>query len=250
MSDATIRRVLDLQGNLPADTLALLESIQEWGRRELEPCIPEHWDSATFPPHIFDSFRKNLPHLLGYTLPRQYGGEGFDLLTACQVSMTFARIDASFATALLVQYDLCAGSIVLCGTEEQRQRLLPPLARLDHLGCFCLTEPQSGSDASDLKTVAVRLPTGGYAISGSKRWIGNAMTAEVFVVWAMNTSLPGNPIMGFILERKDQGKYPGAIRTCKIEGKVSMRILQNADIEFRRAYCPDYNVMGDHGKIC
>jgi glutaryl-CoA dehydrogenase len=238
-------RLVHLQGNLPTSILELLQDIKAWGKQELEPYIPEHWDKATFPPHLFSSFRNRFPQLLGYTLPKQYGGAGFDLSTACQVSMTLASIDASFTTTLLVQYGLCAESILLCGTEPQRQRLLPSLARLDKMGCFCLTEPQSGSDASNLTTTAVRVP-GGYHLTGCKRWIGNALTADVFVVWAKNTSQPGNPIMGFILECQHQP--PGAIQTSKIHGKVSMRMLQNANVELFNAFCPDENVMGDHGK--
>jgi glutaryl-CoA dehydrogenase len=247
--------ILNLHSNLPSDTLSLLRSIEDWGRQELEPYIAEHWDKATFPPHLLNSFRQHLPHLLGYNLPRQYGGAGMDRLRTSQVSMTLAKIDASFTTTLLVQYGLCAESILLCGTAEQRTRLLPAVARLDQMGCFCLTEPQSGSDASSLETIAVRLPgRGGYVVSGSKRWIGNAIDADIFVVWARNMSLPGTPVMGFILERKDQSgrntnnNNVGAIQTSKIEGKVSMRILQNANVEFKDAYCPDHNVMGDYGK--
>lgn len=241
-------RLLHLQGSLPPDTLQLLEDIKEWGKHELEPHIAEHWDKATFPLHCLSSFRRTFPQLLGYALPRTYGGAGFDLLTASQISATLASIDASFTTTLLVQYGLCAESILLCGTEAQRQRLLPPLIRLDQMGCFCLTEPQSGSDASNLTTTAVRIPSGGgYHLTGSKRWIGNALSADVFVVWAKNTSLPGNPVMGFIVERRHQSNNDDAIQTSKIHGKVSMRMLQNANVEFHNAFCPEENVMGDHG---
>jgi alkylation response protein AidB-like acyl-CoA dehydrogenase len=123
-------------------------------------------------------------------------------------------------------------------------------------GCFCLTEPQSGSDASDLRTQATKVERFnpltkkrevGYTITGSKRWIGNGLSSEVFVVWARNMSLSGNPVMGFIVQQSHQ-QHEHAIRTSKIEGKVSMRMLQNANIEFDDAWCPDVNVMHDHGK--
>ena len=243
--------LLHLQGNLSPETLRLLDEIKAWGKQELEPYIAEHWEKATFPPHVWDSFRQHFPHLLGYALPQQYGGQGLDLPTACQVSMTLASIDASFATTLLVQYGLCAESILLCGTEEQKQRLLPPLAKLRTRGCFCLTEPQSGSDASDLTTVAV--PTkGGFLVTGSKRWIGNAEGADVYVVWARNMALPNHPVMGFLVETRHQallqqrgGEQP-QIETTKIKGKVSLRMLQNANVEFRKAFCPHKNVMEDY----
>jgi len=104
------------------------------------------------------------------------------MMTVSHISRALASIDASFTTTLLVQYGLCAESILLCGNEDQKSRLVPSLARLESMGCFCLTEPQSGSDASDLRTTATKVD-GGYLITGSKRWIGNGMTAEVFVVW-------------------------------------------------------------------
>jgi acyl-CoA oxidase len=239
-------RVLDLHGDLPPDVLSLINSAKSWGEQELEPLIAKHWEEATFPPHILSSFRTHCPQLLGYTLPRKYGGAGYDLLTACHISKTLASIDASFTTALLVQYGLCAESILLCGTEQQKNRFLPALARLEHMGCFCLTEPQSGSDASDLRTIATKVP-GGYRISGSKRWIGNAITSEIFVVWAKNTALKGSPVMGFIVQRSQQSD-PSAIQTTKIEGKISLRIVQNANVEFRDAFCSDENAMDDYGE--
>ena len=167
-------------------------------------------------------------------------------MTACHISRTLASIDASFVTALLAQYGLCCESILLCGNEEQKVRLPPSLARLKTTGCFCLTEPQSGSDASDLRTVATKVP-GGYQISGSKRWIGNGLTSEVFIVWAKNANLPGAPVMGFIVQRSQQSD-PRAIKTTKIEGKISLRMVQNANVGFRNAYCPDANAMSDCGK--
>jgi acyl-CoA oxidase len=239
-------KVLNLEANLPNETAQLIASARSWGERELEPLIAKHWENGTFPPGILASFQRYCPHLLGYTIPQKYGGAGFDSLTACHISRTLASIDASFTTALLVQYGLCCESILLCGNEEQKQRLLPSLASLEKTGCFCLTEPQSGSDASDLRTTATKVP-GGYRISGSKRWIGNALTSEVFVVWARNASVKGSPVTGFIVQRSQQTN-PLAIQTTKIEGKISMRMVQNANVEFRDAFCPDANVMDDCGE--
>ena len=244
---SSISNVLDLERDLDLETAKLVQQAKSWGLQHLEPLISSHWENATFPKHILSSFRLNCPNLLGYTLPRKYGGQGYNLLTSCHISRTLATIDASFTTTLLVQYGLCAESILLCGTEEQKLKLIPLLANLDKMGCFCLTEPQSGSDASDLSTIATKCPAGGgYTITGSKRWIGNALTSEIFIVWAKNTSIKGNPVMGFIVQRSHQRNL-NAIKTSKIEGKVSMRILQNANVEFVDAYCPDSNVMVDHG---
>jgi len=238
-------KVLDLQSDLNSFQRGLIQNAQSWGEKELEPVIAKHWENATFPSNSFSSFVEQCPNLIGYTLPKKYGGKGYDLLTSCHISRTLASIDASFTTSLLVQYGLACESILLCGNEDQKNRFLPSMAKLDYLGCFCLTEPQSGSDASDLRTTAHKVP-GGYHISGSKRWIGNALSAEVFVVWARNMSIDGNPVMGFVLQRSHQQKNPAAIATTKIEGKISLRIVQNANVEFRNAFCPDDNVMMDY----
>eukprot|EP00980_Cylindrotheca_fusiformis_P025343 scaffold13478_cov132-Cylindrotheca_fusiformis.AAC.36 len=244
-SDAMhISKLLDLEHNIDPETKALLAQAKTWGAQNLEPLIPKNWDMATFPSTIISSFREKCPNLLGYTLPKKYGGQGYGLLTASHISRSLASVDASFTTTLLVQYGLCAESILLCGTEEQRCRLIPSLANLQNMGCFCLTEPQSGSDASDLRTTATKVE-GGYSITGSKRWIGNALSSEVFVVWAKNMSIEGNPVMGFIVQRSHQ-ENPNSIQTSKIEGKVSMRMLQNANVEFCNAFCPNSNVMGNH----
>lgn len=177
-----MKKVFDLEHNLDAQTKDQVTLVRSWGSQHLEPLIPSYWDKAEFPPTILSSFRENCPSLLGYTLPQQYGGQGYDLVTASHISRALASVDASFTTTLLVQYGLCAESILLCGDEDQKRRLIPSLARLENMGCFCLTEPQSGSDASDLRTTATKVD-GGYVITGSKRWIGNALTSEVFVVW-------------------------------------------------------------------
>jgi glutaryl-CoA dehydrogenase len=245
-----MNNLIDLHSNLPRSTQSLLAKIREWGRSELEPVVGEYWEKGEFPTHALQSFRDRLPSLLGYTVPSRYRSnpEEYDLLTACLVSMTIASLDASFVTALLVQYGLCCESIVLCGTEEQKRRLLPSLSSLGRTGCFCLTEPQSGSNASDLQTVATQLPSGGYHVTGPKRWIGNGVEADVHVVWAKNLSMPGQPVMGFIVEREHQtSDGQRQIQTSKIGGKVSLRMVQNADIYFQDALVPPQNVMAGHG---
>ena len=241
--------ILNLQDDLPPTTIRLINKAKSWGESELEPLIAKHWEDGTFPPSILNSFQRHCSELLGFTLPTKYGGTGYDLMTACHIARTLASIDASFTTALLVQYGLCCESILLCGTESQKLRLLPSLAQLHQNGCFCLTEPQSGSDASDLRTTATKV-NGGYLINGSKRWIGNAITSEVFVVWARNMSMTGSPVMGFIVQRShQQSSSPNSLQTTKIEGKISLRMVQNANVDFRDCFCPDDNVMIDHGRF-
>ena len=232
-------------------------STKGWAKKNIEPYIAKHWEAGTLPDHFITNFQRDCPHLLGFSLPQEYGGQGYDTLTVHLIAHALASVDGSFTTALLVQYGLCADSIVLCGNEAQKRRFLPDLSRLTKIGCFCLTEPASGSDASNLTTIAketTRRINGrlvkGYEITGSKRWIGNGTTAEVFVVWARNVSLPNHPVMGFIVERSQQQQQSSSpqLTTTKIIGKASLRMTQNANVELRKAWCPMENVMSDHGK--
>lgn len=119
------------------------------------------------------------------------------------------------------------------GNEEQRKRLLTPGMSFDKIFCFGLTEPDNGSDASGLKTTATKVE-GGWLLNGQKRWIGNGTMGDV-IVWARNTS-DGNKIQAFVVEKGSKGFHPK-----KIEGKFSLRIVQNADIELKDCFVPDNN---------
>jgi len=149
-----------------------------------------------------------------------------------------ARVDASVNSFFGVHCGLAMGSIDACGTEEQRQRWLPPMARMDIIGAFGLTEPHGGSDvAGGMETVA-RRDGDQWVIDGHKRWIGNGTFADVIVVWARDvTDGPdGRAVRGFVVPRETAG-----VSTSKIEGKVALRITQNADITLDGVRVPDEN---------
>jgi acyl-CoA oxidase len=107
-----------------------------------------------------------------------------------------ARVDASCSTFLLVHSSLCMTTIAMLGSEEQKQKYLPGLAHLDTVGCWALTEPAYGSDASSLNTTAVKVD-GGWKLNGQKRWIGNSTFADVSIIFARNTRT--NQINGSVL---------------------------------------------------
>ncbi|HZH27220.1 MAG TPA: acyl-CoA dehydrogenase [Azospirillaceae bacterium] len=152
--------------------------------------------------------------LLGATLPETYGCAGTSYVAYGLIAREVERVDSGYRSAMSVQSSLVMHPIYAYGTEEQRRRYLPGLAKGELVGCFGLTEPDAGSDPSSMTTRARKVP-GGYRISGRKQWITNSPIADVFVVWAKDDA---NEIRGFILEKGMKG-----LSAPKIEGKFSLR---------------------------
>jgi len=149
--------------------------------------------------------------------------------------MELNRGDGSLGTFHAVQAGLAMRSIWMLGSEEQKQRWLPPMARLERLGAFALTEPRHGSDAVALETTAV--PDGdGYLLTGEKRWIGNGTIADVVVVWARDTT--DGKVRGFLVEKGSPG-YEARV----IEGKASVRAIWQAHIRLTDVRVPAGNVL-------
>ncbi|MEH6626477.1 MAG: acyl-CoA dehydrogenase [Motiliproteus sp.] len=158
--------------------------------------------------------------LLGSTLPEQYGCANVSYVCYGLVAREIERVDSSYRSALSVQSSLVMFPIYSYGDEAQRQKYLPKLATGEWVGCFGLTEPDSGSDPGSMRTRAVKTHDG-YELTGNKMWITNSPIADVMVVWA---KLEGE-IRGFILERGMVG-----LSTPKIEGKFSLRASTTGEI--------------------
>src|SRR3712207_6609472 len=149
------------------------------------------------------------------------------------INMELNRGDGSLGTFHAVQAGLAMRSIRMLGSEEQKQRWLPPMARLDKIGAFALTEPAHGSDAVALETRAVR-DADGYLLTGEKRWIGNGTIADVVVVWARDSD--DGKVKGFLVEKGTPG-----YRARRIEGKGSLRAVWQAEIELEDVRVPAEN---------
>jgi glutaryl-CoA dehydrogenase len=154
--------------------------------------------------------------LLGVTLPEDYGCAGASYVAYGLVAREVERIDSGYRSMMSVQSSLVMYPIHAFGSEEQRRRYLPRLARGEHVGCFGLTEPDAGSDPGGMRTRAEKID-GGYRLTGSKTWISNAPFADVFVIWAKSDA-HGGAIRGFVLEKGMAG-----LTAPKIEGKLSLR---------------------------
>lgn len=158
--------------------------------------------------------------LLGATLPEEYGGADSNYVSYGLVAREIERVDSGYRSAMSVQSSLVMHPIYAYGSEAQRRKYLPKLAKGEWVGCFGLTEPDVGSDPGGMRTRAERID-GGYRISGAKMWITNSPIADVFVVWA---KLDG-AIRGFVLEKGMKG-----LSAPKIEGKFSLRASITGEI--------------------
>jgi glutaryl-CoA dehydrogenase len=181
--------------------------------------INGYWERAEFPWALIE--KMSSLGIVGGGI-EGYGCPPMDPLSAGLINMEINRGDGSLGTFMAVQAGLAMKAIAACGSEQQKQRWLGPMARLEKIGAFALTEPEHGSDSVSLETTAS--PDGGsYVISGSKKWIGNGSIADVVVVWARDTS--DGAVKGFLVEKGTPG-YNASV----MEGKASLRAVWQAEI--------------------
>jgi glutaryl-CoA dehydrogenase len=197
-----------------------LHAVRKFTTTDVAPIILEHWSRATFPFEIVPGLRA-----LGIAgLPYHgYGCPGSRFLLDGMVAMEFARTDCSIATFHEVQGGLAMGSIYLCGSDEQRERFLPAMARYDKIGSFGLTEPEIGSGvAAGMQTTAQR-DGDSWVLNGQKKWIGNASFGDVTVIWAKDVG--DEQVKGFVVENS----APGFTVENQLH-KMALRIVQNGVI--------------------
>jgi glutaryl-CoA dehydrogenase len=171
--------------------------------------------------------------LLGATLPEKYGCAGVNYVTYGLIAREVERVDSGYRSAMSVQSSLVMHPIYAYGSEEQRMKYLPKLASGEYIGCFGLTEPNSGSDPGSLTTHATAVD-GGYRITGNKMWITNSPVADIFVVWAKLDGV----IRGFVLEKGMEG-----LSAPKIEGKFSLRASITGEIVMDNVFVPSDNML-------
>jgi glutaryl-CoA dehydrogenase len=171
--------------------------------------------------------------LLGCTIGEKYGCAGVNYVTYGLIAREVERVDSGYRSAMSVQSSLVMHPIHAYGTEQQKIKYLPKLATGELIGCFGLTEPNSGSDPASLETRAKKVD-GGYALTGTKMWITNSPVADIFVVWAKLDGV----IKGFILEKGMQG-----LSAPKISGKFSLRASITGEIVMDNVFVPEENLL-------
>jgi glutaryl-CoA dehydrogenase len=200
--------------------------VREFMAREVAPIANEAWTNARFPHQLIPGLAKLDIAGLAHRGARS-------LLTGFVV-LEMNRVDPSMGTFFGVHNGLAMGSVDRLGSEEQRERWLPPMAAMEKIGAFALTEPEGGSDvAAGLRTTA-RREGDVWVLNGAKRWIGNATFADLIVVWAKDEA--DGQVKGFVVEKGTAG-----FAATKIENKIALRTVQNADITLTNCLVPEIN---------
>jgi glutaryl-CoA dehydrogenase len=210
---------------------AILQKVRTFMETKVAPVINQHWLEDSFPFDLVPDFRDLQISGAGY---EGYGCAGGSTLLAGFIAMEIARVDCSFATFFGVHSGLAMGSIFLCGSEEQKQKWLPPMARLEKIGSFGLTEPLVGSGASGGLLTTARREGDTWILNGQKKWIGNATWGDVTIIWARDVA--DNQVKGFIVENKTPG-----FKAEKIQHKMALRAVQNALITLENCAVPEEN---------
>jgi glutaryl-CoA dehydrogenase len=219
-----------LREQLSAEQMDYLTRTRRFVDDEVIKSIGDYWEKADFPWPLVK--RLGELGLVGDGL-EGYGSPAMDPLSAGLVQMELSRGDGSLGTFVGVQAGLAMRSIAMYGSEEQKQRWLPPMARVEKIGAFALTEPEHGSDSVALETSA-RREGDSFLINGSKKWIGNGTIADVVVVWARDVD--DGEVKGFLVEKGAAG-YEARV----IEGKGSLRAVWQAEIELKDVRVPVEN---------
>jgi len=224
---------------------ALRDRVRAFVQHEVIPYINPYWERAEFPMDIAMKL-KDLGIIGG--MIRGHGSAGLDPLAMGLVMYELSKGDGSITTFYGVHSGLAMGAIGLLGSDEQRERWLPAMSRLETIGAFALTEPERGSAAVDLQTTA-RRDGDVYVLNGAKRWIGNATLAGVLVVWARDEE---GGVGAFVIENPSQVE---GVEMSVIEGKIGKRGVLNADIKLTNVRVPAENRLAksrsfkDAGKV-
>jgi glutaryl-CoA dehydrogenase len=222
---AALQDFYEVRALLPDEDRALLVRVREFMEERVAPIVNRCWTRAEFP---FELIGPCAELGIGGLPYEGYGCPGASFLLDGLATMEIARVDSSWATFQGVHSGLAMGSIYLAGSEEQKERWLPAMARFEKIGAFALTEPDVGSGAAQGLTTTARREGDEWVLDGQKKWIGNAPFADVMVIWARDVE--DGHVKGFLVERGTPGI---SIETMK--DKIALRVVQNGLISLEGA---------------
>jgi alkylation response protein AidB-like acyl-CoA dehydrogenase len=221
-------------------TLQVAQTARDFAIKNIKPHVMEWDESQEFPVHVF----KKLGELgmMGVLVPEQYGGAGLSYFEYKAIIEEISKVCGSIGLSVAAHNSLCTGHILSFGTEEQKQKYLPKLASAEWIGAWGLTEPNTGSDAGNMKCTAVK-DGDNWVINGTKNWITHGISGNVAVV-ICRTGEPRskNNATAFIVERGTAGFSGG-----KKENKLGMRASETAEMIFENCVIPDANRLGEVG---
>lgn len=219
---------LKIERLLTDEERSIRDMVADFVASEVAPTIGQHWLEGTFPAPLVR--RMGALGIFGPTLPAEYGGAGISHVAYGLIMQELERGDSGLRSFASVQSALSMHAIWRFGSEEQRRRWLPAMARGEVIGCFGLTEPDAGSDPGAMRTRA-RRDGAGWVLNGVKRWITNGSLADVAVVWAREE---GGAIQGFLVEKGTAGFSAEDVHT-----KASMRASHTSDLVLEDVVVPD-----------
>jgi len=222
-----------LESQLSGEEKLIRDTAHEYCQEHLAPRVLMANRNETFDRNIMTELGEL--GLLGPTLPEKYGGSGVNYVSYGLIAREIERIDSGYRSAMSVQSSLVIHPIHCYGSEEQKSKYLPKLLSGEWVGCFGLTEPNSGSDPASMSTRAEKVE-GGYHLTGNKIWITNSPIADVFVIWAKLDEI----VRGFILEKEMKG-----LSAPTIDGKFSLRTSITGEVVMNNVFVPDENLFSD-----
>jgi glutaryl-CoA dehydrogenase len=222
---------LDLEGELTEDERMVRDTARSYAQEKLFPRVLTAYREERFDREIVTEMGEL--GLLGPTIPEEYGGSGLGDVAYGLISREVERVDSGYRSLMSVQSSLVMFPIFAYGSEAQRRKYLPRLAKGEILGCFGLTEPDHGSDPGSMTTRAEKVNRG-FKLTGNKMWISNAPVADLALIWA---KLDGK-IRGFLVERGTEG-----FSTPTVEGKLSLRTSITGEVVLQGAVVPEENIL-------
>jgi glutaryl-CoA dehydrogenase len=232
-SDDSALDLLDLNSLLTEEERSVQMTVRRFMEKEVAPRIVQLWRDGEQPIDLYERFAQI--GLLGASLPfggpAPMGARAYGL-----VMLELERVDSCIRSMVSVQNNLCMYPIWKFGNEQQHEEYLPQMIAGKRTGCFCLSEPDAGSDPASMRTTAIKV-AGGYRISGTKRWITNGTNADFCIVWAKLDSAE-NEIRGFIVD----GNADGLSRSA-IKDKISFRASDTAEIILDNVFVPENNLL-------
>lgn len=223
--------LLYIDNYLTEEEILIRENVRSFTDKNIIPIIAQHYEQGTFPPELKQQLASL--GLFGMTLPEQYGGSNASSIAYGLACQELERGDSAVRSYVSVQSSLCMYPIYAYGSETQKQKYLPSMSRAETIGCFGLTEPDSGSDPGSMKTVAVK-KNNHWVLNGSKMWITNATVADIGIIWAKTE----DGIRGFIVNLKSDG-----VSRSEIKLKMSLRASITGELAFSNVIIPDENLL-------
>lgn len=222
---------LDMKSRLSEEETMVWDAARSYAREKLLPRVVSAYAEERFDREIMTEM--GALGFLGPTLPEEYGGAGVNHVAYGLIAREIEAIDSGYRSAMSVQSSLVMYPIYAFGSEEQKRKYLPGMAKGEIIGCFGLTEADGGSDPASMRTVARKAP-GGYTLNGSKMWISNSPICDVALVWAKLDGV----IRGFLVDRGSEG-----FETPKIQNKLSLRASITGEIALADVFVPEEQML-------